>query len=59
MDSMQASLDAETKGKADALRAKKKLEADINELEVACDGANRARAEADKNVKKYQQTVKV
>ncbi len=34
LDSMQASLEAEARGKADAMRVKKKLEADINELEV-------------------------
>merc|ERR1712168_947760 len=35
MDSMQASLEAETRGRTEALRMKKKLEQDINELEVA------------------------
>merc|ERR1712136_521145 len=34
LESMQASLEAETKAKQEALRMKKKLEADINELEV-------------------------
>ncbi|XP_059177767.1 myosin heavy chain, striated muscle-like isoform X1 [Physella acuta] len=58
MDSMQASLEAEAKGKAEALRIKKKLEQDINELEVALDQANRGKAEFEKNVKKYQQTIK-
>lgn len=38
---MQASLEAEAKGKAEALRMKKKLEADINELEIALDHANK------------------
>ena len=56
---MQASLDAEIKGKAEALKSKKKLESDINELEVAVDSANRLRADAEKNLKKYQQTVTV
>jgi HEAT repeat protein len=56
---MQASLDAETKGKADAVKAKKKLESDINELEVALDASNRVRAEAEKNIKKYQQQIRV
>merc|ERR1712150_141183 len=37
MDSMQASLEAETRAKAEALRIKKKLESDINELEIALD----------------------
>merc|ERR1712179_526452 len=32
MDSLQASLEAESRGKAEALRLKKKLESDINEL---------------------------
>ena len=54
---MQASLEAEARGKAEALRGKKKLETDINELEVALDNANRGRAEAEKNTKKFQVTV--
>ena len=55
---MQASLEAEARGKAEALRAKKKLENDINDLEVAADGANRGRAEAEKMIKKYQTQVR-
>uniref|UniRef100_A0A1I8FAS6 Myosin_tail_1 domain-containing protein n=1 Tax=Macrostomum lignano TaxID=282301 RepID=A0A1I8FAS6_9PLAT len=51
MDSMAATVDAEAKGKAEVQRQKKKLEQDINELEVALDSANRARADADKTVK--------
>ena len=39
MDSLQASLDAENRAKAEALRLKKKLESDINELEIALDHA--------------------
>ena len=38
---MQASLEAEAKGKAEAMRVKEKLESDINELEIALDQANR------------------
>jgi myosin heavy chain 6/7 len=53
MDSMQASLEAEAKGKAEALRMKKKLEADINELEIALDHANKAYAESQKSIKKW------
>lgn len=55
---MQASLEAEAKGKAEALRMKKKLEADINELEIALDHANKANAEAQKNIKRYQAQLK-
>jgi len=54
---MQASLEAEARGKAEALRSKKKLEQDINELEVALDGANRGRADSEKNIKKLQQQI--
>lgn len=55
---MQASLEAEARGRAEAMRTKKKLEADINELEVALDSANRGRAESEKNLKKYQQQIR-
>merc|ERR1712018_680304 len=54
MDSMQASLEAESRAKAEALRIKKKLEADINELEIALDHANKANSEAHKSIKRYQ-----
>merc|ERR1712099_115202 len=54
MDSMQASLEAESRAKAEALRIKKKLEADINELEIALDHSNKANNEANKSIKRYQ-----
>merc|ERR1712061_405294 len=54
MESMQASLEAESRAKAEALRIKKKLEADINELEIALDHANKANAEAHKGIKRFQ-----
>merc|ERR1712077_151535 len=54
MDSLQASLEAESRAKAEALRIKKKLEADINELEIASDHANKANSEAHKGIKRYQ-----
>lgn len=56
---MQATLESETKGKADSQRIRKKLESDINELEVALDAANRGRADMEKSVKRYQITIKV
>lgn len=58
IESMQASLEAESKGKAEAMRMRKKLEQDINEIEVALDSANRGRAESDKNAKKFQQQIR-
>merc|ERR1719325_547716 len=54
MESMQASLEAESRAKAEALRIKKKLEADINELEIALDHSNKANNEANKSIKRYQ-----
>merc|ERR1711973_148929 len=54
MDSLGASLEAEQRAKADALRVKKKLESDINELEIALDHANKANIEGQKAIKRYQ-----
>merc|ERR1719340_319026 len=51
---MQASLEAEARAKTEALRLKKKLESDINELEIALDHANKANSEAHKSIKRYQ-----
>merc|ERR1719309_533416 len=55
---MQASLEAEAKGKAEALRMKKKLESDINELEIALDHANKANSDLQKHIKKLQGELK-
>merc|ERR1712012_979786 len=46
--------EAEARAKAEALRIKKKLESDINELEIALDHANKANSEAHKSIKRYQ-----
>merc|ERR1719480_166734 len=54
MDSLQASLEAESRAKTEALRIKKKLEGDINELEIALDHANKANSEAHKSIKRFQ-----
>merc|ERR1711983_599201 len=54
MESLGASLEAEQRAKAEALRIKKKLESDINELEIALDHANKANAEGQKAIKRYQ-----
>merc|ERR1711983_15773 len=54
MDSMQASLESEQRAKGEALRIKKKLEGEINELEIALDHANKANAEGLKAIKRYQ-----
>merc|ERR1711892_1106485 len=54
MDSMQASLECEQRAKGEALRIKKKLEGDINDLEIGVDQANKANNEAQKLMKRYQ-----
>merc|ERR1712166_1370572 len=54
MDSLAASLEGEQRAKGEALRIKKKLESDINELEIALDHANKANAEGQKAIKRYQ-----
>jgi chromosome segregation ATPase len=59
IESMQASLEAESKGKAEALKLKKKLEGDINELEVQLDHSNRTNSDLHKQVKRAQQQLDV
>ena len=54
MESMGASLESEQRAKSEALRIKKKLEGEINELEIGLDHANKANAEGLKAIKRYQ-----
>merc|ERR1719435_176734 len=54
MESLSASLEAEQRAKGEALRVKKKLEAEINELEIGLDHANKANSEGLKSIKRYQ-----
>ena len=58
MDSVQASIDAESSTKKEALWAKKKLENDINELEITLDHSNKANVEAQKAIKRSQDEIK-
>merc|ERR1719237_453364 len=55
MESMSASLEAEQKAKGEALRVKKALEGEINELEIGLDKAN---SEGLKSIKRYQGQLK-
>merc|ERR1719323_254665 len=59
VESMQSALEVEAKGKGEALRMKKKLEADIVELETALEHANAANAETQKVIKNYHQQIRV
>merc|ERR1712173_335603 len=54
MESVTASVEAEQRAKGEALRIKKKLEGDINELEIGLDHANKANADGLKAIKRYQ-----
>ncbi|XP_067089110.1 myosin-16-like [Osmerus mordax] len=58
VESLQATLEAETKGRAEALRMKKKMEGDLNEMEIQLEHANRNNAELVKTLKKLQQQIK-
>merc|ERR1712173_510334 len=58
IESMQASLENETKAKGEAFRHKKKLEADLNELDIALEHSNGANTEAQQTIRKYQGHIK-
>uniref|UniRef100_A0A669PW98 Myosin-7 n=1 Tax=Phasianus colchicus TaxID=9054 RepID=A0A669PW98_PHACC len=58
VDSLQTSLDAETRSRNEALRLKKKMEGDLNEMEIQLSHANRMAAEAQKQVKALQGYLK-
>merc|ERR1719384_1028662 len=55
---MQSALEVESKGKAEALRMKKKLESDVTELEMALDHVNAASIENQKVIKRYHQQIR-
>lgn len=59
MESLQASLEAEAKGRAEALRLKKKMESDLNEMEIQLDHANKNNSELVKTLKRLQQQIRV
>ena len=54
MDSIGASVETEQRAKGEALRVKKQLEGEINELEIGLDHANKANSEGLKSIKRYQ-----
>ena len=56
---MQASLDAEVKSRSDAVRAKKKMESQLNDTEMQLDHANKNLQDQLKLVRKLQTTIKV
>lgn len=56
---MQATLDAEAKSRNEAMRLKKKMEGDLNEMEVQLSHANRQASESQKLLRNLQVQIKV
>lgn len=59
LDTMQSTLDAEIRSRNDALRIKKKMEGDLNEMEIQLSHANRQAAECQKQLRNAQAQIKV
>ncbi|XP_061906341.1 myosin heavy chain, fast skeletal muscle-like [Entelurus aequoreus] len=58
VEMMQANLDAEVRSRNDALRVKKKMDGDLNEMEIQLSHANRQAAEALKQLRNVQGQLK-
>ncbi|KAG9469052.1 hypothetical protein GDO78_021315 [Eleutherodactylus coqui] len=58
VESMQSTLDAEIRSRNDALRLKKKMEGDLNEMEIQLSHANRQAAESQKQLRNVQSLLK-
>uniref|UniRef100_A0A3Q4N9J0 Myosin, heavy chain 7B, cardiac muscle, beta a n=1 Tax=Neolamprologus brichardi TaxID=32507 RepID=A0A3Q4N9J0_NEOBR len=58
VESMQATLDAEAKSRNEAVRLRKKMEGDLNEMEVQLNHANRQAAESQKLLRNLQVQLK-
>lgn len=59
VESMQATLDAEAKSRNEAVRLRKKMEGDLNEMEVQLNYANRQASESQKLLRNLQVQLKV
>merc|ERR1712165_174605 len=58
VEGMQAALEQESKGKAEAFRMKKKLESDVGELETSLEHANAANMDLQKSIKHYHRQIR-
>merc|ERR1712226_1018571 len=56
-EQMQDALEVESKVKAELIRTKKKLEADVSELEGALEQAAQVHDENQRNIRKYQDNI--
>ena len=59
VDTLQSSLESETRSRNEAMRLKKKMEGDLNEMEIQLSQANRQAAEAQKQLKSVHAHLKV
>ena len=59
VDTLQGSLDAETRSRNDAVRLKKKLESDLNEMEILLGHANFQASDTTKQLRNLQAQYKV
>lgn len=57
LETMQASLEAEVRGRSDAVRLRKKMEADLNDMEIQLEHANRQAAESQRMNRHLQTQV--
>ena len=58
IEGMQMALEAETKGKVEALRMKKKLDSDVVDLGVALEHSNAANAESQRQISLLQNNIR-
>ncbi|XP_066497767.1 myosin-1-like [Hoplias malabaricus] len=58
VDLLQSALDSETRSRNEAMRLKKKMEGDLNEMEIQLGHANRQAAEASKQLRNVQTQLK-
>ena len=59
VDTLQSALESETRSRNEAMRLKKKMEGDLNEMEIQLSQANRQAAEAQKQLKSVHAHLKV
>lgn len=59
VETMQSALDAEVRSRNEAIRLKKKMEGDLNEIEIQLSHANRQAAETLKHLRSVQGQLKV
>jgi len=57
MEQIQVTLEDESKAKAELLRTRKKLEADVGELETAIEHANQIHDQNQHNMRRYQDSI--